>query len=330
MRFDKDKLLSILSLLAEEYELFVPGTVRDIKQFKLWEGELPLLDGENTAMPPKDILFPKTEKMYTYRSGENAAFEEIVDSPKRAIFGLRPCDMRSIRCMDSMFIKEGYEDSFYARRRKNCLLIAMSCPSAGENCFCEAMGTDPNAAPGADIFITDCGSFFCVNAQSEPGRAELEKWSEYLYEGEDIKGNTHCTLRPAMSAELGKKLLERFDDTGFWQEVSAPCYHCGTCSFVCPTCYCFDINSADMGGEGVTFRCWDSCMFSDYNQNAGGHNTRPTKLEKLRNRYLHKLSYFSARHGMELCVGCGRCISKCPAHLDIAEFIDKAAEVCHD
>ena len=77
----------------------------------------------------------------------------------------------------------------------------------------------------------------------------------------------------------------------------------------------------------TAYRCWDSCVFSDYNQNAGGHNARPTKLERLRNRYLHKLSYFNERHGMNLCVGCGRCIGKCPAHLDITEFIDAAAEV---
>lgn len=330
MLLKKENLKNVLSLLAENREVFVPGVVRDIKQFKLWQGEEPVLDGENTVMPPKDILFPKTEKMYSFKTGENTEIGEIVESPARAVFGLRPCDVRSIACMDSMFISEGYRDSFYARRREKCLIIAMACPGAGENCFCEAMGIDPNSAPGADIFFTDAGDSWSVSAQTEAGKAELFRWSDYLAEGEGTVREIHCTLRPKMSPELGEKLEKMFNNDEFWTEASAPCYHCGTCSFVCPTCYCFDINSESVGDEGVAFRCWDSCMFSDYNQNAGGHNTRPTKKEKLRNRYMHKLAYFYDRHGMELCVGCGRCINKCPAHLDIAEFIDKAAEVCYD
>lgn len=330
MRFEKKNLPNILSLLAQGRELFVPGEVRGMKQFKLWEGEEPDLSGGNTLLPPKDILFPKTEKMYSFKTGDKAEIEEIVEAPQRVIFGLRPCDAQSILCMDSVFIKEGYADTFYARRRAMSLIIALSCPGAGANCFCEAMGVDPNAAPGADIFLCDGGDFYSVTAQSPKGEEEISKWSEYLSEGEAVTGDVHCSLRPAMSEALSEKLPGLFNNDEFWREVSAPCYHCGTCSFVCPTCYCFDINNANVGDEGVAFRCWDSCMFSDYNQNAGGHNTRPTKKEKLRNRYMHKLSYFHDRHGVELCVGCGRCIEKCPAHLDIAEFIDKAAEVCHD
>lgn len=330
MQLDKKDLLPVLTLLAEGRELFVPGLVRDIRQFKLWEGEEPLLDGANTLMPPKDILFPKTEKMYSFYTGDNTEIEEIVEAPQRVIFGLRPCDVRSIECMDAVFIHEGYTDSFYARRRANCLTVAVGCPGAGENCFCESMGVDPNDARGADIFLADGGDFYSVRAYSPKGEEELERWAPYLREGDEVRGNTHCTLAPAMSPALSEKLPELFHDDAFWTAFSAPCYHCGACSFVCPTCYCFDISSANTGDEGIAFRCWDSCMFSDYNQNAGGHNTRPTKKEKLRNRYMHKLSYFYDRHGRELCVGCGRCIEKCPAHLDIAEFIDKAAEVCHD
>ncbi len=330
MRLKKEDLNKILALLAKNRELFVPGQVRGIKQFKLWDGETPELDGENTVLPPKDILFPKTEKMYAYKTGTETEISEIVDAPERVIFGIRACDMHSIECMDSVFIREGYEDSFYARRRAKSLIVAVACPGAGVNCFCESMGLDPDAAPGADIFLSGGGEFYGVTANTEKGETELKKWTQYLTDGDVPKGEAHCSLAPAMSPELSEKLTGLFDDDEFWQEVTEPCLQCGTCSFVCPTCYCFDINQSSVGDEGVAFRCWDSCMFSDYNQNAGGHNTRPTKKQRLRNRYLHKLAYFNERHGMELCVGCGRCINKCPAHLDIAEFIDKAAEVCHD
>lgn len=332
MRFEKKNLLNILSILAEGREVYVPGEVRGIRQFKHWEGEEPLLTGENTVLPPKDILFPKTEKMYTYKTGGTTEINEVIEAPARVLFGLRPCDLQSIDRMDSVFLREGYEDTFYARRRANSLTVAISCPGAGENCFCESMGIDPNAAAQADIFLAaDAEDCYIVTAQTEKGAAEVEKWCEFLIaDGDGFRKETHCALTVAMSPAVSEYLPKFFNDDAFWEEFSAPCLHCGTCAYVCPTCYCFDISQANTGDEGIAFRCWDTCMASDYNQNAGGHNTRPTKKERLRNRYLHKLAYFYDRHDKELCVGCGRCINKCPAHLDIAEFIDRAAEVCHD
>ncbi|MCL1828313.1 MAG: 4Fe-4S dicluster domain-containing protein [Oscillospiraceae bacterium] len=326
MHLNKKDLEKALSALAAEMEVFVPGTVDDVRRFVLWEGGAPDLGGANTELPPKDILFPETEKMYAYRLGENLSYSELGEAPKRVVFGIRPCDMQSIARMDSVFIKEGEEDSFYASRRANCVTVALSCPESGENCFCEAMGTDPNAAPGADVFLTDAGDSYMVTANGDKGKSVTELWKGLLTDGKEVKGNTHNTLKPNVPKDMPEKLLSIFEQD-IWSKVSKPCLGCGTCTFVCPTCYCFDINIDSTGNEGVTFRCWDSCMFTDYNRIAGGINERPTKKERLRNRYMHKLSYYNQRYGAMLCVGCGRCITKCPAHLDIAEFINKAAEV---
>lgn len=137
--------------------------------------------------------------------------------------------------------------------------------------------------------------------------------------------NTSCTLTIHKDENLDKKLASMFEHP-IWDRVSQGCIGCGTCTFVCPTCYCFDIDHENYGTEGCKYRCWDSCMFSDYTRMAGGANPRPTRKERLRNRYMHKLSYFNERYGETLCVGCGRCIASCPAHLDISEFIEKATE----
>lgn len=323
---DLDKALEILSLNAD---VFVPGEDDNVKKFVIWEKEMPLdLEGQNTQLPPKDILFPKTEKMYSYKMGKDAQVEEIVEKPNQVIFGIRPCDVRSIECMDKVFYEKTYVDSFYARKRENLTIIAMACESVQDTCFCDSMGLSPVQAPGADVLMTNAGENLYIDAQTEKGQKVLEAIKDILSEEntERITPNVECTLKTNMTKELPAKLLSMFEDP-IWDDANKACIGCGTCTYVCPTCYCFDIDSENYGDEGTEFRCWDSCMFSEYTRMAGGHNPRPSKKERVRNRYLHKLSYFNDRYGMSLCVGCGRCVDKCPAHMDITDFINRVSEV---
>ncbi|HIZ08198.1 MAG TPA: 4Fe-4S dicluster domain-containing protein [Candidatus Eubacterium avistercoris] len=327
MQLKKTDLTGALKILAADASVFVPGEIEGIKRFVLWDGESDVdLGGANTQLPPKDILFPCTEKMYNYKMGDSIEIKEIVEKPRQVIFGIRPCDMRSIDCMDHVFLEKGFVDSYYSRKRENVTLIAMGCTTPERTCFCDSMGLDPNNAPNADVMMNDGGDTLVLEAYTEKGKAVLEALNGLLSEGGQAKKDTACTLKVNMTPELPEKLAGMFDHP-IWDEVTRACIGCATCTYVCPTCYCFDIDSDNHGAEGTKFRCWDSCMFSDYTRMAGGHDPRPTKKERVRNRYMHKLSYFHERYGQHLCVGCGRCVEKCPAHMDITMFIDKAAEV---
>ena len=166
---------------------------------------------------------------------------------------------------------------------------------------------------------------------TEKGKDLLDKIASICAENgaEEAVRDVSCSLKIEKDPELDKKLSKMFEHP-IWDKITKGCIGCGTCTFVCPTCYCFDIDNENYGAEGCKYRCWDSCMFSDYTRMAGGANPRPTKKERLRNRYMHKLSYFNERYGETLCVGCGRCIENCPAHLDISEFIEKASKVDAD
>jgi ferredoxin len=329
MYLKKKDIEKALLVLAKEMEVYAPFEVDGIRRFRVWESGSPVMDGANTELPPKDILFPNRDNMYSFKIGDSFNYNDLTEAPKRAIFAIRPCDMQSILRMDKVFNEDGDKDSFYASRRDSCVIIALSCPEAGENCFCESMGIDPNSAPDADVFLADAGDEYLVKANSGKGEDVLKLWKDLLGKGKaEPRSDTHCALKPNVTADLPKKLLGLFEEK-IWEVNTRACLKCGTCTHVCPTCYCFDINNENAGSEGVTFRCWDSCMYTDYALIAGGVNERPTKRERLRNRYMHKLSFFNDQHGASLCVGCGRCINLCPAHLDIAEFINKAAEVQH-
>jgi len=327
MLLEKSKLVSALSVLSDGANVFVPGVSGEISRFMSWDGKSDVtLSGDNTILPPKDILFPQTEKMYAYRIAPDTQVKEVTDDQKQVVFGIRPCDMESISRLDQVFFEKEFRDEFYARKRENATFIAVTCENPCRTCFCDSMGLNPSAAPGADVLLSDAGDSFNVTAQTDKGKEVAELWKGILKKGDKKPGNAACALKMKMGDDLSSKLSGMFDHP-IWDEVTKACIGCATCTYVCPTCYCFDINSENRGNEGVSFRCWDSCMFTEYTLMAGGHNPRPTKKERLRNRYMHKLSYFNDRHGASLCVGCGRCVEKCPAHLDITEFIDKAAEV---
>lgn len=327
MLLNKSDLVNALNVLSDGADVFVPGELGGITRFVPWDLKSGVeLSGDNTTLPPKDIMFPKTEKMYAYTTGKDAQVKELADDRKQIVFGLRPCDMESIMRLDQVFFEKEFRDEFYARKRGNTTFVAIACAEPQKTCFCDSVGLDPNKAPGADVLLRDNGDSYGVTAQTDKGKEVVERLKDVLKKGETKPGSVKCTLKAKVNDELHTKLAGMFEHQ-IWDEVTKACIGCATCTFVCPTCYCFDINSENKGNEGVSFRCWDSCMFSEYTRMAGGHNPRPTKKERLRNRYMHKLSYFKDRHGSLLCVGCGRCIDKCPAHLDIAEFIDKAAEV---
>ncbi|MBQ9815412.1 MAG: 4Fe-4S dicluster domain-containing protein [Lachnospiraceae bacterium] len=328
MKFKKTDLNEVLKTLAREYTVFAPIVENEEKKFMPWaESKDVEMEGLNTIKPPKDVLFPNVEKMYRYKMGLEGFIEEIFpEDTKRILFGIRPCDMRSIDSMDKVFLTKEYVDSYYAKRRDDATIVAFGCTEAGRTCFCESMGLNPNDAPSADVMmnVSADGEDYVLEARTEKGEELVKKLEGLITDGGEAKKDTKCSLVINKAEDLDKKLAKMFEHP-IWDKVTKGCIGCGTCTFVCPTCYCFDIDSENYGAEGCKYRCWDSCMFSDYTRLAGGANPRPTKKERLRNRYMHKLSYFNERYGETLCVGCGRCVEKCPAHLDISEFIEKAS-----
>ena len=320
----KQNLAPLLESMANGRDVFVPAVVDGVAKFARYgEGVEPAFDLVNTTMPPKDLLFPQTQKMYHYDVDANGSYHiyEYDESCEQVVFGIRPCDMRSIVCLDEVFLTKGFVDEFYANAREKLLCVSIGCAQAAETCFCGSMGIDPQLAPNADIMLQDCGDAFNVIAQTEKGEAEVARWESYLEQGEAQPVACDQSLKVSMDGVVDK--LEGMYEHPIWENLSIKCLNCGTCTYVCPTCHCFDISQENRRKDGVRFRCWDSCMFSEYTAMAGGHNPRPEKLERVRNRFTHKLNFFERRYGMSLCVGCGRCVEKCPVALDITRLIDE-------
>jgi ferredoxin len=348
----KNQIESALKTLAAPYALYVPvrgafthtpesgmspGSA-NASQFLLYEEGLPLHWETNTCLSPKDLFFPQTEAMYTVSAqGKSVEIqEEPFDNKPTILFGVRSCDMESIDCMDRVFLQKGFEDAYYKNRREKTVIFALSCSTHDDACFCVSMGIDPQASPAADVQINDLGGAFGFTAQTPKGEQALAHIVPLLSAAAGTAGTSGNTPVPAapmritVDAEGVSEKLETMFEHPLWNDLCLRCLGCGVCTFVCPTCYCFDINNKTLSHTATgKLRCWDSCMYKDYSEMAGGHNPRPTKKERVRNRFMDKLLYNRQRHGRVFCVGCGRCVAKCPVNLEIATTIQKiqAAEV---
>lgn len=329
MAISKSAVAALLERISATQPVFVPCKVSGGSKFvEFGEGVVPAFDMQNTKEPPKELFFPAMEKVYRWKRHEGELSIEqaaLADAPF-TVFGVRPCDMASIDRLDQVFLTKGFVDEFYEARRNAATVVAMACPTADRTCFCSSMGVDSGAAPSADVLLTDCGDCYEAAAQTPRGEAAVRAWGDAVsaWAPASAPKRAACTLE--VDAEGLAEKLPRLFENDLWEDVAASCLTCGTCTFVCPTCYCFDISQDVRADEGSRFRCWDSCMFADYTQMAGGHNPRARKSARVRQRFMHKLCFFEQRYGTGLCVGCGRCMRECLASVDITRIIERIGE----
>ncbi|MEE0777002.1 MAG: 4Fe-4S dicluster domain-containing protein, partial [Bacillota bacterium] len=235
------------------------------------------------------------------------------------------CDCSGLQCLDKVFLTRGFEDPYYRGRRENSLIFSLACNGSKDTCFCQSMGGDPQKAQGADVQMYENEIAYFFVPVSEKGEAFMADHSGLFEDMEDFTPIPFTQMLSVDMEGVSEKAEKMFDDP-LWTKISRACIGCSTCAYLCPTCYCFDIIDRRHGESGVKFRTWDCCMFDDYSKMAGGHNPRPSQKERVRNRMLDKLVYNKKRHGRGFCVGCGRCIAKCPVNIDITAVIKKIKE----
>ena len=328
----KTALAEALGALMAEYSVFAPAKEAERQAFTRISAEN--MDSVNLAgapvLPTKGLLLPRSETLFEIGLGTgDASVPEYAGDT--LLFGARPCDARSIVNLDCVFLDERYKDGPYAARRECLTVVANACAEIpGDTCFCDSMGGSPAGREGADVLLreTRTGNAWIADFITDKGRRVEALWQAAGLLSAPGRASAKeppaCKLRPGKPECLPEKLVAAFENPA-WARFSEACIGCGVCSYICPTCYCFDIGTETRGDKAEEFRCWDCCMFSDYSRMAGGHDPRPTKKERFRNRCLHKLAYFDERYGRTLCVGCGRCILKCPAGIDIAAVIEWGA-----
>ena len=263
----------------------------------------------------KEFIFPRSELVCSYRHEGQKLIVTDADpvTQEQIIFGARPCDAASLPILDKVFAWD-YQDRFYQRRRELTTIVSLACKEADKDCFCTSVGLTPDTQSGADAMLLQIGEdSFEVRIFTEKGAALFRGHTEES----DKTGKTAEPPKVKFDAKQVENYLRTHFADPLFDHTSMRCVGCGGCTYVCPTCHCFDI--VDVGGanKGKRVKNWDACQFSMFTLHASGHNPRSEQSARQRNRVQHKFNIYPEKFGAILCTGCGNCTRVCSASLGI-------------
>lgn len=323
----KTKADSLFCRWANEYDVFAPKLMTgegcfsdtDIIRYERVTSLDEIEWNKKSDYSFKEALLSINETLFYFTEDETI----VPKGPQKDILiFLRACDLHAVKRLDEIYLKNKFEDFYYARIRERARFILMGCESSCPSGFCVSMGT--NRAENYDAYLKVDGETVYMDL----------KWPELETSLADMEAKA-VNVVPDFVTEnpekvtLPKGLSNDSFNLEIWKEYGARCIGCGRCNFVCPTCTCFtmqDIFYKDNSKMGERRRVWASCQVDGYTDMAGGHSFRSSQADRMRFKVMHKIYDYEKRFGYPMCVGCGRCDDVCPEYISYSNCINRLAK----
>lgn len=325
----------------------IPAGYRDSQQsgkYRLEEGKASEIFSFSVGPHSfKTFLSPPVQEIFSFRRAKKGI--GIDENPSKgnplAFIGARACDLAALRLLDKVFLEGPAPDGKYLARRKDIFIVAANCVYPGGNCFCDSMGTGPEVTWGFDIALTEFDEYFLAEAGSAQGEKILTDLGctgadeRHLMEKDSLISRCREMMGKSMKTGDLPDIIYRNMEHPRWREIEEKDLECGNCTMVCPTCFCnstYDMVPVSMISantseySGFRMRKWDSCFSHNFARVHGG-NFRPSRRARYRQWMTHKLAYWTDQFGSPGCVGCGRCITWCPAGIDITCELEELRRV---
>ena len=347
-----EDIFKFYEAINKEFDLFVPVKLPSKKIRCEFGAELPSEDyilKRYSQVIKKDIVFNEYRPVepirtyFTYLKEDVAEF--FHDAPEKknrarpaALWGVKNCDLFSLKIQDYVFLGGDEPDPLYKSRRGSTLIIASDCTGFKEVCFCRAFQIDPHASEGFDINFSPLNNGYLVDAATDKAKAALDPLKKVFVpatlgqlSGRQAKRESvvkrldeHLALHKIPKKESLREIVMAGYNSPVWNEQMRTCVECGGCVFMCDTCHCFLLSDQKQGELNTKrMRLWDGCLFKNFTKVAGGGNALRMRNMRLRNRYLKKFDFFIENMGIQGCCGCGRCIDVCPGKIDIRYILKR-------
>lgn len=337
---NKNDILKIAEALMKDYELFGPVLNKESAQVFFDRCASPSEMDLKAPLPylsPKEIVFPQMEKILSYDyndPGKKVEIKKEFGVKPKALFGIRSCDLTGLLCMDRFFLGQEYTDEIFLEHRKKMFIVSNTCVAPFKQCFCACTDSGPSAREGFDLNLTEIKDHYLVETGSPKGedlaaKLSLKKADDSLA-GEKKKAvdkslslfEGFAVENKAWISRVMNRVTTGFIDQKIWEYIGEQCFECGACSFVCPSCTCFNIEDVNSAGATSRLRTWDSCSYEGYTRMAGDHNPRKPVEDRRNKRFFCKLSYSQSKKYLRPgCVGCGRCVKVCPGDIGLPNVV---------
>lgn len=348
---EKNQLNEIFEILKREYKIVAPVLKDNVIQLSYVENieELPFgyeeIEEKNfyrveksdenylftyvrPSIPYKRYLNPpEFTFLKVYKENGKLRFEEYKRIEKLAFFDIRSCDLKGISILDDVFLyKNDFPDSFYKEIRENLFIVAVSCIKPSNVCFCASIGISPKPKENFDILITELEDKLLIETKTEKGKDVVKKLKykmateEEIKKAEEIEKICIDKMKRKMDINGFSEILYKNIESSIWEEIGKRCLACTSCTQLCPTCFCFDIIERNDIEKGISerVRIYDSCFNPSF-ATVHKFNIRESIASRYRQWYMHKFAYWKDQFNQIGCVGCGRCITWCPAYIDVTE-----------